>query len=169
MHPLINKVRKALATPPNRKDIMAVARELMWLTPILGLCLILSDQMRWEPKFDTALLRLAIIALFVPALGEEVVFRVVMLSKPDPRTPLPIIPALLALSLFVAWHPFQSLFVSDARAVIFCDPWFLIAAAAMGFACTRLYWRSGSIWSAIFVHWLVVIAWKALAGGPALV
>ena len=71
MRPLINKVRVALATPPSRQDITAVARELIWLAPILGLCLILSEQMHWKPSFDTALLRLAIIAIVVPALGEE--------------------------------------------------------------------------------------------------
>lgn len=169
MRPIITKVREALTTPPTRQDIAAVAKELIWLVPILGLCLILSEQMHWKPNFDTALLRLMIIAIVVPALGEELLFRVVMLPKPDPQTPLPAIRTVLALSLFVIWHPFQAFFVGDARAVIFCDPWFLVATAAMGFSCLRLYWRSGSIWSAIFMHWLIVIAWKSLAGGPALI
>ena len=46
------------------------------------------------------------------------------------------------------------------------DPWFLASVAAFGVASARLYWNTGSLWPPVALHWMVVVAWKALLGGP---
>jgi len=163
------RLGNTLTKRPDRHDAIAFLRELPWLLPVLGLCLVISNTMHWSPTFDAATLRLAIIAIALPSLGEELLFRAALLPEPQPDTPLPKTRAALALALFVVWHPLQALFTSDERATVFVDPWFLLAVVALGLACTRLYWRSGSIWPAVVLHWLIVVGWKALAGGPALI
>jgi predicted Abi (CAAX) family protease len=68
--------------------------------------------------------------------------------------------------LFVLWHPPQGLIFGPHWAAIMLNPWFLACVGALGFASARLYLRTGSIWPSVLLHWLVVVAWKALLGGP---
>ena len=168
MHQFAAKLRTALLTRPNWTDGILTLREMIWLVPALGICVALSDTMQWSPVFDASTLRLALVAILIPSLGEELLFRVALLPKPEPETAMPKVRFAAALVLFVLWHPLQALFTTDARAAIFLDPWFLLAVAALGAACTRIYWASRSIWPAVFLHWLAVVGWKALAGGPEL-
>ncbi|MGK7909933.1 MAG: hypothetical protein AB4050_00395 [Synechococcus sp.] len=34
----------------------------------------------------------------------------------------------------------------------------------MGGLCGFVYWRTGSLWTGVLLHWWVVAAWKALGG-----
>jgi predicted Abi (CAAX) family protease len=43
---------------------------------------------------------------------------------------------------------------------------FLAAVAILGAALGRIYVVTGSLWPCIFAHWLIVLGWKALLGGP---
>lgn len=169
MQPIAAKLWQSLTTMPGRRGVAGLVLELIWLAPVMGICVVLSDTMQWAPAFDDATLRLALVAIIVPSLGEELLFRAALLPQPQSGQSIPIMWSAAGIGLFVAWHPLQALFTTDARATIFLDPWFLVAVAALGLACTRAYWRSGSIWSAVILHWLVVVGWKALAGGPALI
>lgn len=169
MTKLLGTLRIALLARPTWLDLSRFGLELLWLVPCLGLCVLLSPVMVFDPVFDAATVRLALVAILIPSLGEELLFRASLLPRPAPDLPLPIGRSILAVALFALWHPLQALFASDARAAIFTDPWFLCATAALGWACARLYWRSGSIWPAVLLHWLIVVGWKSLAGGPALI
>ena len=64
------------------------------------------------------------------------------------------------------WHPAQALVFGPHWAAVVLDPWFLAAVAATSVALSRLYLLTGSIWPSVALHWLIVVAWKALLGGP---
>jgi predicted Abi (CAAX) family protease len=110
------------------------------------------------PRLDAdpaALARVALAAVLVPALGEEAVFR-----GPLARGRYPL--AALSLALFVAWHPAQLALGLPWARPVFADPAFLALAGLLGLACTVSRMRSGSLWPAVAMHWIAVVAWKAL-------
>ncbi|WP_340587834.1 type II CAAX prenyl endopeptidase Rce1 family protein [Erythrobacter alti] len=125
--------------------------------------------MDWQLTFDRSTLMVAVIALFVPTLGEELLFRVIMLPAPGQHRPFPWLAASISIAAFVLWHPLQGLLFGGERAAIFTDGGFLFAVFCLGIACTRAWWKTGSIWPCVILHWLVVVCWKSFAGGPPLV
>lgn len=104
----------------------------------------------------------ALVALLVPALSEELVFRVALpwcgsiLGLPARLADL------AAIALFVIWHPVQVWLGLPLAQPIFLDPEFLLLASLLGLVCLVSYRRSGSIWPAVVMHWIVVISWKGL-------
>jgi uncharacterized protein len=114
---------------------------------------------------DTGVVRLVLIAIFVPAIGEELVFRAALLPQPD-GSPVPWLPVLISTALFVLWHPLQALVFGPHWTAAVLNPWFLAAVAALGVALARLYWKTGSLWPPVALHWLAVATWKILFGGP---
>lgn len=103
---------------------------------------------------------IAVIAFFIPALAEELVFRVGLPAfLGDSRRA-----DALALAAFILWHPVQVWLGLPMHQPVFLDPVFLGLAALMGVLACGLYRRSGSIWPAVTLHWLVVLGWKALGG-----
>jgi predicted Abi (CAAX) family protease len=158
------RLRDALLTWPSARLWLRAFGELIWLAPVLAVLAWvgdLTDPASAPELFSLA--RLAAVAFFVPAMAEEIVFRVILLPAPSLRAPF--WRCALATVLFVLWHPVQVLFFSAAWAQVVWNPVFLIAVAALGFALTRLYLATRSAWPPVVLHWLVVVAWKAL-GGP---
>lgn len=126
------------------------------------------------------ILIVALVAVLVPALGEEVVFRVLLQGKPsfprrressfsgvpDPRLPGGNVLRIgLSLIVFVAWHPVQVWLDLPMAQPIFADPVFLGIAALLGLVCTISWQRSGSVWPPVLIHWLAVVGWKAFLAG----
>lgn len=120
----------------------------------------------WSPDFSPATAKLLAIAIIAPALGEELLFRAALLPAAIPERDIPAIPMCLSAVLFVLWHPLQSLIYEGPFAALMLDGWFLLAVAALGVACGRIYWRTGSIWPAVALHWLVVAVFKAFFSAP---
>jgi len=110
-----------------------------------------------------AFLLLAVIAFFAPALGEELVFRGVFQPRSVSRSKDQGL-AILSLAGFVLWHPVQVWLGLPMAQPVFTEPAFLLLVAILGALCTALTHRSGSLWPAILLHWLVVIGWKAGSG-----
>ena len=112
------------------------------------------------------ILAVALIAVVVPALGEELIFRA--LAQParmdGPRATLW---STASLALFIVWHPVQVWCGLPWADPLFLQPAFLVLAGLLGLLCTVLVHRSGSLWTAVFVHWAVVVAWKAGEPFPA--
>ncbi len=125
----------------------------------------LTGLYRFEPNIGTELLRVAIIALFVPAIGEEVFFRAALIPEKTAshRAFLHMAAALVA---FLAWHPINAILFFPQVLPLFSDWRFLTVTASLGIACTYLWRATGSLWPSIGLHWLVVIIWKALLGAP---
>jgi uncharacterized protein len=137
--------------------------ELVWAVPLMLVLAHLGGLVRWEgpPDLNTSL-RLAASLFIVPALGEELLFRglVIPRTRPGPRW------LALSAALFVLWHPLQALTIGPPWAAAFIDPWFLAATAILGTALARIYAATGSLWPCIAAHWLIVLSWKTLLGGP---
>ena len=148
---------------PSAADWRRLLLELLWLVPVLA-------ALGWSGGLvgpatavvPFALARFALIALFVPALAEEIVFRASLL--PPPHSKPTFLRCAVAVAAFVAWHPLQVLWFGEAWGGVVLNPWFLAAVAALGVATTRLYLRTGSLWPPVALHWIVIVAWKALGG-----
>jgi len=102
-------------------------------------------------------LEFAVLAFFIPALAEELAFR----GPLHPRAP---VWSLISLSAFIAWHPIQVWLGLPAAQPLFLEPVFLVMAGALGLACTISRIRSNSLWPPVLIHWIAVLAWKALSG-----
>lgn len=73
---------------------------------------------------------------------------------------------IVAVGLFVAWHPLQAMTFGPPWAALFLDPWFLLAVAVLGTALVAQFRATGSVWPCVVSHWLVVLCWKLAFGGP---
>ena len=161
---LLDRLGQALAPP--RQHLQPLLFEAAWLLPVLLALGMAGGLMQWQPRWDATILGLAVVAIFAPALGEELLFRVALLPIPRPNSSLPMRPLVASVALFVAWHPLQIVVFGSHWAKTVLDPWFLAAVAAFGVASARLYWKTASVWPSTVLHWLVVVGWKALLSGP---
>lgn len=161
----LSKVRRAIVTRPDGAAWRRLLIEAAWSVPLCLLLVYLGGLARpgWtdEPQL---LLRLAFVALILPALGEELLFRVLLLPPPDAAVPRGRL--VLAISLFVVWHPPQALIYGPHWAVVVLNPFFLAAVAVLGTALSRLYLATGSIWPPVLLHWATIVGWKAFFGAP---
>ncbi|MFQ6537132.1 MULTISPECIES: CPBP family glutamic-type intramembrane protease [Aphanothece] len=119
----------------------------------------LQGPWRWGPWRLT--LRRAAGLLLMPALVEELVFRVLLLPHPLEGVGGGAMAAWGALSvgLFVAYHPLAARFWYPQGWAVFHDPRFLLQCTLLGSACVLEYVLSGSLWSAVLLHWLAVVIW----------
>jgi len=102
---------------------------------------------------------------FVPALGEELIFRGLLVpSRTVGQTPWLAI--CLSTMAYLAWHPLEGLTFLPGACSLFTRPDFLAVTALLGLACAEMRWRTGSLWPAIFLHWALVVIWKMWLGGP---
>jgi uncharacterized protein len=148
------RVRQALTTWPRARDwleTLAVALAFGAVALPIGLQ---SGLLHPQPPSGTVL-PLLLRTLIVPALAEELVFRV----APSPRF------AGAALVAYVLYHPLTAWLFAPAARSTFGDPAFLLLAALLGGLCTLLYRRSGSLWPPVALHWLVVVGWLLVMGG----
>jgi predicted Abi (CAAX) family protease len=125
-----------------------------------------SEALSWDPSLPgltqslSSFLGLAVVAVLAPALSEELVFR--GLLQPERLSgPLSYLGAGASLALFILWHPIQVWTGWFTGQAVFLDPAFLIVVAGLGLACTISVHRSGSLWPAAAMHWVVVVVWKA--------
>lgn len=166
LHRTARKLAAALSVRPTRAQVLPLLIELLWLVPLLAVLGLAGGLLRWAPALDPTTLKLALVAILAPALGEELLFRAALLPQPDPAKRFPWRMAGLSTLLFVLWHPLQAPLFGPRWAELVLNPWFLLAAGALGLACARLYWKTASIWPPVLLHWMVVVAWKALFGAP---
>lgn len=121
-----------------------------------------GDFALWTARpFGIADLGVAALLFVVPSLGEELLFRGLLL--PERRAALF---APLSVGLFVLWHPLQAWTFGPPWAALFIEPAFLAAALILGVTLTAIRLVTRSLWPAIIGHWLVVAAWKLALGGP---
>lgn len=112
-------------------------------------------------------LTLPLTLLVLPALSEEVIFRVLLVPHPaEPHSRSELLRAAgLSLALFVAWHPLNAWTLSPAARDVLTDRRFLSLATALGVVCTEAYRRTGSLWPPVLIHWLTVVVWMLFLGG----
>ncbi len=108
-----------------------------------------------------------VLVLVKPCLFEETVFRVLLLPAPERDLPRGrrLLAGAAALAVFVGAHPLNGLTLTPAAWGVFTHPFFLYAATLLGLACTLVYLKTRSIWPAVLVHWIAVVAWIGVLGG----
>ncbi|MBE9228283.1 CPBP family intramembrane metalloprotease domain-containing protein [Phormidium sp. LEGE 05292] len=102
--------------------------------------------------------------LFVPALVQEYIFRVLLLPYPkDWFSPLIWWSwGFLALGIYVGYHLILAKWFGRST---FANPVFLLLVTLLGLACTINYYLIGSLWTITFMHWVAVTAWWLFFGG----
>ncbi|MBN3960183.1 CPBP family glutamic-type intramembrane protease [Nostoc sp. NMS8] len=105
--------------------------------------------------------------LFLPAIVEELFFRVFLLPHPSEITNWFrwTLWAIVSLLLFVLYHPLNAKTFFKAGIPTFYDPVFLVLAAFLGIICTAAYTLTGSLFVIVLIHWVVVVVWLIVFGG----
>ena len=123
----------------------------------------LVSPFRWSGLGSTLLLFGRV--LIVPAFVEELVFRGLLNPLPGQATRSEHSGwGAGSLALYVGFHPLSAWLFRPEASAAFTSPTFLLLTALLGFLCLTLYLRSGSLWSAVVLHAVVVTGW-ALFGG----
>jgi predicted Abi (CAAX) family protease len=102
--------------------------------------------------------------LIAPAMGEEAVFRGLLIPDwSETRSPWAILAG--ATAIFTAWHVAEVKIFMPSAAPIFLRPDFLACAAILGLGCGVIRWRTWSLWPGVGLHWLMVTVWQTWLGG----
>ena len=154
-------------TAPRPRDWLELGAAAAALAAFVGPVGFWTGLLTWRPRPAAEIVTLALSALFVPALGEELPFRAALI--PD-RTETSQAGAaiLLSATLFCLWHVVEAEVILPRARALFLRPDFLAWTVALGLACALLRRRSGSIWPPVLLHWLAVVAWQGWLGGPGL-
>ena len=161
---LFRRLTDALTTWPSRRQWLVAAGVGLVALSIEGVIGVAGGFLRTAPP-DWSILPFSLaLALIVPALGEESVFRGLLIpSRRDTRDAT--LALLLSTAAFVAWHVVEALTFMRAAAPVFLRPDFLATTAVLGLACGVLRHRTGSLWPAVALHWLEVAIWQVAFGG----
>ena len=155
----------ALRRWPNARQWLQAAPVLAATAAIVLAIAMIGGLAHWAPlPLGTDWLRIAAIALVLPALVEEIVFRGLLM--PVPGIASMRIGMWLSIALFVAWHPLQAVAFGPPWSALFLAPAFLAAVLVLAIGLTHVRIVTGSLWPAILGHWLIVAAWKLLFAGP---
>jgi len=113
------------------------------------------------------LLRQAAALLLMPALGEELLFRVALLPHPFEQAGGSELLGwgLLSTGLFVLYHPLAGASWYPAGRQVFRDPRFLVPCTLLGIVCALAYGLTGSLGPPVLIHWIVVVVWLGVLGG----
>lgn len=158
----LRRLRRALTTLPDARGwalcglVAAVTGGAM---AALGFSTGLYAVTPAEPGLPLRLLTV----LFVPALGEEIPFRGLLVPARD-EAARPWTAIMLSTALYVAWHPLEALTFLP-QATMFLRPDFLACTAILGLGCALMRWRTGSLWPAVILHGGFVVVWQTWLGG----
>ena len=163
--PALRQTWRALKVWPDAKRWQSALAIALPGAAIIALSGYLGSWLYYNPvgEFRTALIAAAIL-FFIPALAEELVFRGLLLSwfaRFSQR-----LGNWLSIGLFVLWHPLQALTLGPPWSAIFLQPSFLFATFILAIVLTHIRIKSQSLWPVILIHWLLVLVWKLLFGGP---
>lgn len=108
--------------------------------------------------------------LFIlPALLEEVGFRVLLLPHPIEGVPGGrwLLWALLSFGLFVLYHWVIAKTVYQQAQANLTDRRFILLMGWLALVLISVYWITGSLWAVVLLHWGVVVVWIYGFGGKA--
>jgi predicted Abi (CAAX) family protease len=159
------RVKRAILTVPKPRDWIELAGAIVIVGGIavpLGLA---TGLLHVAPRSPTVIVISMLIVPFVPALGEEVPFRALLIPDRS-ETRSAVWQIIVSTALFTGWHVVETLWQPTERA-LFTRPDFLAWAAWLGLWCAVLRRRSGSVWPGVVLHWATVVVWIGWLGGPA--
>ena len=165
---LLDRLHQALGTVPTAQD-WAITAGLFALFALLYLPIaIATGFLKWQPLGSAGAIGTALQALIYPGLGEEILFRVLLLPYPEAGSwgswagVQGSWPWLLGgWLLFWVAHPLNIF----ERSGTFKRPVFLLGAGLLGWVCMAAYGVSGSVWTAAVLHGVIVALWLTLLGG----
>lgn len=167
MQLLAEKLINSLITLPTLTNWLEVFFLLLIYTVIIlpiGLITKFLDY-NWQ-KSPTIITKIVLTSLFTPAILEEIFFRVFLLPSPTEKiSATTYLWIVVSLIMFIIYHPLNALTFFPAGRKTFFEPVFLFSAGLLGLICAIAYQKSGSLWLAVFVHWLIVVAWLIFLGG----
>lgn len=114
------------------------------------------------------LTRLLVFLFFMPAMGEEIIFRVLLLPNVNLENPSLIsmfVWGSISLIAYIVYHPLNALTFYRAGFPTFFNPIFLFSMTLLGVICTISYFKSSSLWLSVIIHWLVVVGWLIFFDG----
>lgn len=102
-----------------------------------------------------------------PAITEEVFFRALFLPRTEENVSVSLLWLWggISLVIFIVYHPLNALSFFPRGLKTFFNAAFLILAALLGIVCSLAYIQSGSLWTPVVIHWLVVVVWLLFLGG----
>jgi predicted Abi (CAAX) family protease len=118
---------------------------------------------RLTPTQPDLLQRMALV-FFIPALGEEIIFRGLLVPTLHDKTEA-VWPIRISVTLYVFWHVLEALTFLPGAASVFLRPDFLVCCAFLGFGCAIMRHITGSLWPAVLLHWALVVVWQTWWGG----
>ena len=162
-----SRLLRALTTRPRPRDWAELAASAGALAIVVGPLGFWTGLLAWRPRPAGEVGILALSALIAPGLGEELTFRGLLI--PDRQETDRAWPAIVGSTvLFCLWHVVEATTFLPKAGPLFLRPDFLAWTVMLGLACALLRRRSGSIWTAVLLHWVAVVAWQGWLGGPGL-
>ena len=109
----------------------------------------------------------AVRLFFIPALVEEIIFRVALLPYPVEGVPgwQWLFWAIVSLVLFILYHLLLAKTIHKNAGSTLTDRRFLVLMGWLGLTLTAVYWITGSLWLVTFMHWIAVLVWIYALGG----
>lgn len=165
---LPQRLNLALSTFPKATDWLFVAGLALIYTSLALPAGYHCGFLKFDPVSTPQTVLTVCFSSFVsPAFLEEVFFRALLL--PHPTETASILSKMLwgcgSLAAFILYHPLNALTFFCRGRQIFTKPVFLGLAGLLGVLCTLVYQLTGSLWPAVFVHWLAVVIWLLLLSG----
>jgi predicted Abi (CAAX) family protease len=159
-------------------SIVLLPESWEWGITVLGLCVygaiavpvgLKSGFLQWRSIENKPIqvIQSIVFLFFCPALWEELIFRVILLPYPDEMNSFALIfgSSVLSLTLFVLYHPLNALIFYKVGNPTFFQPVFLGLTALLGLTCTIIYLLTGSLWTIVAIHWVVVVTWLFCLNG----
>ncbi len=158
------RLKRAVTTLPKSRDWIELAAVTALVAAVAVPFGLKTGLLHYEPRSARTIALSALIVILIPALGEELPFRGLMIPDRS-ETKRAIWSILISTALFTGWHVFETMWQPKERA-LFTRPDFLAWAAWLGLWCAILRRRSGSIWPGVILHWATVVGWIGWLGGP---
>jgi len=162
---MIGRISRAIRTRPSVRDVIELLGALIVFAVAATVASLATGLAHWSPRELGPISFLALRAFFVPALGEELVFRAALVPTAGEGA-RPVLWIVVSTLLFGLWHVAETALLRGSAAT-FLRFDFLALALLLGLLCAILRFRSGSIWTAVALHWIIVVAWQGWLGGPA--
>jgi predicted Abi (CAAX) family protease len=158
---VIAKIRAALLTFPTAKGWLETFL-LFTLFAVVAVPVTSSSNFLNSAIPIKTWLPILVTTFFVPALLEELVWRVLLVPKPQSKYFWQV--GIVVLLLYVLSHPLGAWLFRPTARDVFYTPAFLLLAALLGLVCLAAYARTKSLWASVVIHWFVVIIWLLFDG-----
>lgn len=164
MQKLMLRLKAACLTRPTARDWQWAAKLLISFGLIYLPIGLTSGFLTWKLQ-NSLWTVLGVLAgsFWMPGLSEELFFRGLLIPHPTETVPSTERRFMIAVS----WFSFILYHLNPFTPPFFSNPIFLLGAGLIGLICTFAYLQSGSIWTAVVIHWLIVGIWLLCLGGLA--